>query len=180
MQDEHNSVTGADLDRRGFLGFLAFGLTGAAAVAGAIVSAIYAVAPALRSGAADASAWSEVSGVAEGLATPTKQTVAVVSDAGWAETHVTQAVFLDRDGSGTLRAFSARCPHEGCQVEWRDDGNQFVCPCHSSKWTRDGERVAGPTKRGLDPLEVRSSADGKVEVRYVTYALDTDERIQVG
>jgi Rieske Fe-S protein len=179
MHDSRESEAGASVDRRGFLGMLAVALTGLAAVGGAIVSVVYAVAPALKGGAEGQGAWSEVTGVALDLATPAKQTVAIVSDAGWAKTHATQAIFVDRDGAGQLRAFSARCPHEGCQVEWNAGGNQFVCPCHSSKWTRDGERVSGPTKRGLDPLDVRA-ADGKVEVRYVTYALDTDERIQVG
>ena len=179
MHDSNESEAGASVDRRGFLGILAFALTGLAAAGGAVAAAVYAIAPALRGGGDAPGAWSEVSGIAADLATPAKQTVAVVSDAGWTKTHVTQAVFVDRDGAGQLRAFSARCPHEGCQVEWNAGSDQFVCPCHSSMWTRDGARVAGPTKRGLDPLDVRA-ADGKVEVRYVTYALDTEERIQVG
>ena len=75
-------------------------------------------------------------------------------------------------------AFSARCPHEGCQVEWREERSIYVCPCHDSSWSRDGERLGGPTRRGLDPLDVRV-ADGVVEVRYETFALDTSERTPV-
>ena len=96
MHDSQETDAGSAVDRRGFLGMLAVGLTGLATLGGAIVSAVYAVAPALKSGAADGAGWSPVDGAVSDFTAPARQTVAVVSDAGWAKTHVTQAVFLDR------------------------------------------------------------------------------------
>jgi menaquinol-cytochrome c reductase iron-sulfur subunit len=179
MHDSRGSDAGATVDRRGFLGMLSIAAAGVAAACGAVVSLVYTAAPALRAGMG-AGAWSRVGDTPADLAAPTRQSVAVVSDAGWARTHATAAVFLDRDDGGQMRAFSARCPHEGCLVDWDTKANQYICPCHASKWTRDGERVAGPTKRGLDPIEVRAGDGGRVEVRYVTYALDSADRVEVG
>ena len=75
-------------------------------------------------------------------------------------------------------AFSARCPHEGCQVEWSAERAIYVCPCHASTWSREGERLGGPARRGLDPLDVRVNG-GAVEVRYEVFALDTPDRTPV-
>src|SRR4051812_1665966 len=167
-----------DVDRRGFLGWAAIVAGGLVAAAGGLVALVYVSKPALKSGAATDAEWSSVPGKPE--AEPTRHAVSVATDAGWAKTQTSGAVILDRDASGKLVAFSARCPHEGCQVEWSKGAGQYVCPCHASSWSRDGNRLGGPTKRGLDPLEVRTAADGSVEVKYVSYALDSAERIQVG
>ena len=45
---------------------------------------------------------------------------------------------------GKLRAFDTRCPHLGCQVHWRPEGGQFVCPCHQGVFDRNGVAIAGP------------------------------------
>jgi Rieske Fe-S protein len=182
MHESGSGGEAAGMDRRGFVGWAGLALAGAVAVASGVVAIVYAAAPALRAGkgASADRAWSEVPDAAAAADAPARHVVKVVSDAGWAETQATHAVFLDRGADGRPVAFSARCPHEGCQVDWRGEQNRFVCPCHNSQWTRVGARLAGPTKRGLDPLDVREGADGRVEVRYATFALDSAERIPVG
>jgi Rieske Fe-S protein len=99
---------------------------------------------------------------------------------GWSEAHVKQAVYVDEAPDGSVRVFSARCPHEGCRIDWRPAANEFVCPCHDSRFTREGERVMGPTKRGMDPLPAKRNPDGSLEVCFKTFALDTADRIEVG
>jgi Rieske Fe-S protein len=181
MHESQDGASGARMDRRGFLGWAAFAMTGIVAVCGGVVALIYAAAPALRSGKATDAAWSEVPDAHPAETNePTSHAVAVVTDAGWAKTQAMGAIFLDRGANGQVIAYSARCPHEGCAVDWRSEEKKFICPCHGSSWTRDGQRLGGPTRRGLDPLDVRPTASGGVEVRYVTYALDSAERIQIG
>lgn len=58
-------------------------------------------------------------------------------------------------------ALSRVCPHLGCQVHWRPDENQFVCPCHNGVFDRMGRGIAGPpAKAGQSlsrfPLKVES------------------------
>jgi cytochrome b6-f complex iron-sulfur subunit/menaquinol-cytochrome c reductase iron-sulfur subunit len=175
---EKDGQSPVEVDRRGFLGWASMAVAGLVGLVGGVVAIVYASAPALKNARTEEAGWTAVPGTPS--AEPTRHSVAVVSDAGWAKTQAGGAVFLDRSADGKITCFSARCPHEGCQVEWSGDSKQYRCPCHASVWTRDGSRVEGPTKRGLDPLEIRTTPAGDVEVKYVSFALDTADRIQVG
>lgn len=35
------------------------------------------------------------------------------------------------------------CPHNGCNVDYNEKENKFVCPCHNSQFKRNGEYVKG-------------------------------------
>jgi Rieske Fe-S protein len=86
------------------------------------------------------------------------------------------AAWLVRDGEGGVKAFSTTCPHLGCAVDFDLQSGAFRCPCHTSSFTLAGERTDGPAKRGLDPLETRVDADGRVAVRFRRFKLDVAER----
>lgn len=62
------------------------------------------------------------------------------------------AVYNDK---GKIRAFSAVCPHMGCEVQWSDTENTWDCPCHDSKFEADGRLKKGPAKRGLDKIDIQ-------------------------
>ncbi len=85
------------------------------------------------------------------------------------------AVWLVRSG-GDIRAFTTTCPHLGCAVDYDARADRFKCPCHGSVFDRDGNRVSGPAKRGMDPLEARIDADGRVAVRFRRFKPDVPER----
>ncbi len=44
--------------------------------------------------------------------------------------------------------FSRRCPHLGCLLNIGQD-HEFVCPCHGSRFDREGVRVQGPATGNL-------------------------------
>jgi Rieske Fe-S protein len=98
-------------------------------------------------------------------------------DAGWASTQEEHFVYVLPDKNHQV--LSSVCPHEGCNVSWRDDTNGFFCPCHDSYFAADGARVSGPSRRGLDPLPTRTE-NGVLQVRYITFANNTEERIERG
>src|SRR6266568_5260074 len=75
------------------------------------------------------------------------------------------AAWLVRSG-GQIRAFTTTCPHLGCSVDYDPQADAFRCPCHRSAFDKAGNRVSGPAKRGLDPLESEVDADGRVAVRF--------------
>ena len=62
--------------------------------------------------------------------------------------------FWMRDPQGEARAFDAACPHLGCVVEWNSTEKTWDCPCHGSRFDRNGEVVNGPARSGLNPAEV--------------------------
>jgi glycine/D-amino acid oxidase-like deaminating enzyme/nitrite reductase/ring-hydroxylating ferredoxin subunit len=54
-----------------------------------------------------------------------------------------------RDEQGVLHERSAICPHLGCVVHWNPGEQTWDCPCHGSRYHRDGHVVNGPANRGL-------------------------------
>jgi nitrite reductase/ring-hydroxylating ferredoxin subunit len=62
----------------------------------------------------------------------------------------TVAVYKDANG---VYAVSTVCTHLGCIVKPTENG--FDCPCHGSKFNKDGSVVKGPAPSGLPWLEVK-------------------------
>jgi len=53
----------------------------------------------------------------------------------------------------------------GCTTQWDPSLRQFICPCHGSAFSLDGERLRGPATRAMDRYAVRLTSDGFIEVR---------------
>ncbi len=70
-------------------------------------------------------------------------------------------VFIVRDGN-SFKAISVVCQHLGCAVHWTKEKNIFECPCHGSKYYRDGVNFAGPAPRPLYHFQLSLSDDGKL------------------
>jgi len=58
-------------------------------------------------------------------------------------------VFLvARTSTNVFSAVEAVCTHEGCTVNG-EDGAIYVCPCHGSRYDRNGRVVGGPATASL-------------------------------
>ena len=57
-------------------------------------------------------------------------------------------------------ALSLTCTHLGCTVDLQSDG--FACPCHGSRYDRDGNVLRGPAAKPLPRLRVEQQADGSL------------------
>ncbi len=55
------------------------------------------------------------------------------------------------------------CTHLGCLYKWEPSNTRFECPCHGSKFSRDGFYIEGPAPRSLDYFAV-NLANGQLEV----------------
>ena len=72
---------------------------------------------------------------------------------------------LERSAEGVV-AYSAICPHAGCEVDgWVAEQRILECPCHNSRYDpRDAAAIIdGPTTRALAALPLRT-VDGKLTV----------------
>lgn len=65
--------------------------------------------------------------------------------------------YLGRDERG-FYAIIATCTHLGCTP--RLDSNAFVCPCHGSRFSREGSVINGPASRPLDCAFVGRTTSG--------------------
>jgi menaquinol-cytochrome c reductase iron-sulfur subunit len=71
---------------------------------------------------------------------------------------------------------SSICPHLGCRPQWNDGANRFQCPCHGSQFGLDGEHLAGPAPRGMDPLPLRQQS-GNAEIMWIRYQSGIPNRV---
>lgn len=58
--------------------------------------------------------------------------------------------YLTRLQDGGFIALSLRCTHLGCSIEWEEDKNRFICPCHSSAFSMNGDVQNPPAPKALD------------------------------
>jgi cytochrome b6-f complex iron-sulfur subunit len=61
-------------------------------------------------------------------------------------------------------SLSAVCTHLGCLTAWKPELGIIACPCHGSKFNRDGEKIAGPAPRPLPWLRTWLSEEGDLMV----------------
>ena len=54
-----------------------------------------------------------------------------------------------RDELGGLHECTAICPHLGCIVEWNHNENTWDCPCHGSRFDKQGRVICGPANSDL-------------------------------
>jgi menaquinol-cytochrome c reductase iron-sulfur subunit len=81
------------------------------------------------------------------------------------------AVYLRRNGD-KVECFNAICPHAGCFIGYSADRRLFQCPCHTSSFQLDGERIhPTPSPRDMDPLAVdpEKLKEGEVWVEFVNF-----------
>ena len=67
-------------------------------------------------------------------------------------------------GPEGIYAMSAVCTHLGCLTAWNSDVGVIACPCHCSKFTRDGTKIEGPAPRPLIWLRASINDDGDLLV----------------
>jgi len=73
------------------------------------------------------------------------------------------AIYIVHSKEGFF-ALSAVCTHLGCLTAWKPDLGIIACPCHGSKFNREGEKIAGPAPRPLPWKRVWLSDDGDLMV----------------
>lgn len=66
-----------------------------------------------------------------------------------------QAGLLIKTPAGELRAFSARCTHLDCTVQFRPDSGDIYCACHGGRFDLNGRNIEGPPPEPLTSYDVR-------------------------
>ena len=59
-------------------------------------------------------------------------------------------------------ALSLVCTHLGCTLQ--EDGDGFVCPCHASRFDKNGNVTHRPAENPLRPLRVEVTNEGRLKL----------------
>ena len=76
--------------------------------------------------------------------------------------------YVVRLPDGGLLAVYRRCTHLGCAVPYDPAVGQFVCPCHGSAFTMDGQVQNAPAPRPLDLFPLTVNDAGEIVVDTLT------------
>lgn len=92
------------------------------------------------------SKWIETDLDPETLSTKTFEQVILEFDTkdGWVIAPTKALAWVKREEDGSLTAISATCTHLGCVVNWDEERNAFICPCHSGLYNPKGIVISGP------------------------------------
>ena len=158
----------SDPDRRKFLATCAIG--GGVGVVAAVPLVRLVVDPAGKQTVSSPREPLDLGPASRFVAAPTKvEIVAPVIKDAWAAARdvVLGAAYIRRVGDG-LDARSAVCPHLGCAVSFDRGQNNYLCPCHDSRFALDGAKLSGPSERGLDQLPLQI-VNGRVLLTWERY-----------
>ena len=82
---------------------------------------------------------------------------------GWKRSREKTTAWVVKTADHKAIAFSPTCPHLGCIYHWEAERNDaqgqqaqsFICPCHASSFSAQGEVLGGPAPRPLDRYVTR-------------------------
>jgi menaquinol-cytochrome c reductase iron-sulfur subunit len=82
---------------------------------------------------------------------------------GWKRSREKATAWVVKTDEKKAIAFSPTCPHLGCVYHWEAErsgstgqaAESFVCPCHASTFSAQGEVLGGPAPRPLDRYVTR-------------------------
>jgi len=78
-----------------------------------------------------------------------------------------EPVIVIRVADGDIRAFSGTCTHLDCIVEYQNSARRIWCNCHNGEYNLQGQQVAGPPPRPLEPFRVDLVTRGAGQPRQI-------------
>jgi menaquinol-cytochrome c reductase iron-sulfur subunit len=155
-----------EISRRDFIKVTTGIIGGLIGAAIGLPSISYLIDPALREGGKDA--WISIGKFEDmQIGTPYPFSFTRVQVNGWERTSSSFGGYAIRksDDSKDLLILNSRCTHLACTVNWNEEADAFLCPCHDAKFSKEGRVLDGPPPRPLDVYdEFRLSEDGHIEI----------------
>lgn len=142
----------------GFVGGVIAAVTGVPAVA-------YMISPALRE---DKAGKPVVIGRLEDipLNKPHPFSFTITKVNGWERTAASYGGFILRKSENPqdLLILSSRCTHLSCRVNWNEDAQGYLCPCHDAMFDIRGAVVNGPPPEPLGHFDFEVDANGFISI----------------
>ena len=65
-----------------------------------------------------------------------------------------EKIGIYKDENGEIYAVKPVCSHLGCALQWNPDEKTWDCPCHGSRFDKNGKVVDSPAINDLDKIEL--------------------------
>jgi len=132
---------------------MSVGLSG---LAGAVVSVpilSYLLSPLLRP---EPPRWIDVDDVSKfEIGKTVLRSIVEFSPLPWAGQTAQTAIWVRRTATDEFIVFAVNCTHLGCPVNWQEQAQIFLCPCHGGVYYADGTVAGGPPPRPLFRYQAR-------------------------
>jgi menaquinol-cytochrome c reductase iron-sulfur subunit len=146
-----------EMSRRRFLSRFIIGLSG---LAGAVISVpifAYLLSPLIKP---SANVWQTVGALNDFKVGETvKVDINEPSALAWAGQTSKTAIYVRREAERDFTVFAVNCTHLGCPVNWLQDAQLFLCPCHGGVYYASGAVAGGPPPKPLFRHKVRLNQD---------------------
>lgn len=156
MQAAHQNPPDTPVStRRSFYVAAIYGIWGLITAALGLPALIYLLVPARMR---KQSEWVEVGDVTQIPAgAPVEMTFRRMRVDGWKVVSEKNTAWVVKSASNQNQvvAFGPQCTHLGCAYHWDDGKSEFICPCHNSVFSIDGQVRSGPAPRPLDRYETK-------------------------
>jgi cytochrome b6-f complex iron-sulfur subunit len=76
------------------------------------------------------------------------------------ETDLSQPILVFRNSkTQNIVAIDPKCTHQGCNVEFNNERQLLICPCHNSQFFLDGTVAKQPAKQSLITYETKQEGE---------------------
>lgn len=100
------------------------------------------------------------------IGTPTLFSFTRTTVNGWERTVSSHGAYVVRSSESELTVFSNMCTHLSCRVTWKEDLQEYICPCHDGHFNADGLVTLGPPPKPLNEYETKIE-DGNLFIYFV-------------
>ena len=161
MPAVHETFAAENMPRRAFHLAVIYALGALIGIALAIPTILYLLVPPRsrkQSGWVDAG---DISQLTPG--TPVEMSFQQSRVDGWRVLTEKRTAWVVKGADSKIVAFGPQCTHLGCAYHWEERNHSFVCPCHASEFSIQGQVLGGPAPRPLDRYEVKVEA-GRIKI----------------
>ncbi len=100
------------------------------------------------------------------VGTPTLFSFTRTTVNGWEKTVNSFGAYVVRFSPDQLKVFSNMCTHLSCRVAWKEEAQDYLCPCHDGHFDAQGKVTAGPPPEPLHEYETKIE-DGALFIHFV-------------
>lgn len=90
---------------------------------------------------------------------PSELTIQRERQDSWKKSVEKMTVWAVKKSDSEVVVYSPHCTHLGCGYRWVQNDQHFLCPCHDTAFSKDGDVLSGPAPRPLDRFQTKVEGD---------------------